>query len=191
VSYEIYLITAPGYWYVGSTTRGADERFKEHKRGKSIPFHAQMREIGVDNFSMVVLESGTGDPLAAERGWYDLYAESEDHGSTLNARRPSGWPEMTPEVCAKIAATKTGVLLSETHKRNIGLSSRGRACSPETRAKMSAAHKGKVLTPEHRAQISKAHKGKPLTQEHKDKLSQAQKRHYADRAKTAESLTPA
>lgn len=45
--------------------------------------------------------------------------------------------------------------------------SRGRAWTPEQRAKASESHKGVPLSPEHHMAISKSEKGKPLSAEHR------------------------
>lgn len=49
----------------------------------------------------------------------------------------------------------------------------GRVCSPETRAKLSAAHMGKVMSAEARAKMAAAKQGIPRTAEQKAKVSAA------------------
>ena len=51
--------------------------------------------------------------------------------------------------------------------------------SAETRAKMSMVRKGRKFTPEHRAKMSESRKGRKPTAEHRSKLSEAQLRRWA------------
>jgi len=86
--FEIYLITGPGYWYVGSTFKTTEQRFKEHlyaaRHGRSQTRVAKtMREVGPDEFHVRVLEVGYGDPGDPEQKWMDHY-EQEHPARSLN-----------------------------------------------------------------------------------------------------------
>ncbi len=158
--YEIYLITAPGYWYVGSTTRGAARRWREHLAGSHSNaryLQAAMRELGKDVFHQTVVESGVGDPIAAEQRWYDFF-KNHDARQTLNGKRPAGeWTnssyERTPEVRAKISASLMG------HHYNRGIPK-----SPEHRAKLSEANTGKIQSPETIAKRVAKNRGQKRTE---------------------------
>lgn len=138
-SYEIYLITAPGYWYVGCASgklSTAKKRFTQHmggvKSSGAPKLCSAIQEIGKESFHQVVVERGCGNPLEAEQAWYDFYF-AHDARQSLNSHRPGGTPNA------------------------------GRKLSAEHKAKISAAHVGlklPPLTPEHKAQISKVHKGR-------------------------------
>lgn len=56
---------------------------------------------------------------------------------------------------------------------NKEISPKGRKCSEETKAKISAAKRGRKLSDEHRAKISAAGRGRKLSEETKAKISAA------------------
>jgi len=148
VHYEIYLLTAPGYWYVGSTTIGTQHRFARHLAGHSNApiLWKKIQELGSDAFSVITLEGERGDPIEAEQRWYDWYL-ANDPRQTLNGKRPDGWDN----------------------------SMRGKLHTPETKAKMSASHRGHPVSPETRAKMQKANRGKTVTSETRAKISAAKK----------------
>ena len=84
--YEIYLIALPGCWYVGSTFRTTEARFKYHKyaarhgRVKTALARA-MREHGVGACRVRVLEIGYGSPGEAEQRWINHYETNRPHQS--------------------------------------------------------------------------------------------------------------
>ena len=138
-NYEIYLIEAPGYWYVGSTTIGAAKRFAQHRGFKSNTslLSKKMREMGSAVFCQVVVERAYGDPIEAEALWYDFY-KAHDSRQTLNGRRPGSWD----------GTAKRGHVVSEATRLKISNSLAGRTgCrkgaihTPEALAKMSAAQR--------------------------------------------------
>jgi hypothetical protein len=141
--FEIYLIATPHYWYVGSTTIGSNKRFERHMAGQSNApiLWKKIQTLGSDAFHLTVLEQGRGDPIEAERRWYDWYI-ANDSRQTLNGKRPNTWGvAMTPAVREKIA---------EAH--------RGTKHSMRSRHRMRDAHLGKPLSAEHIARISEGHK---------------------------------
>ena len=75
----------------------------------------------------------------------------------------------------KIKKSHTGKILSEEHKKKIGLKIKGRKYSPETICKMREAKKGKKLSEEHKKKMSESHKGIMHTEETKQKMSAAAK----------------
>jgi hypothetical protein len=169
MQYEIYLITAPGYWYVGSTTVGAAIRLRQHVSGSSgaKKLYAKIQELGVEAFHQVVVEASVGNPIEAEQRWYDFY-KAHDARQTLNGKRPSGWD---------------GYMLEHGHsedtKRRIGDALRGRAQSPELIAKRSAALIGHSISEETRAKINNALTGHIQSEETRAKRSASMKRYHA------------
>ena len=157
VKYDIYLIEAPGLWYVGSTTIGVSNRFHQHLTRRKAPIlGSKIIELGPEAFTVTTLERGFGNPLLAEQRWYDVMM-AEDVRQTMNCRRPGGWPtpprgrKHTPEAIAKIKAAR-----AVQPPNRLGIKH-----TPETRAKMSASRMGHPTSPETRAKISAAQKGIP------------------------------
>ena len=79
-----------------------------------------------------------------------------------------------------------GFKMSETHKKNLSLSQKGRKLTPEHRLKLSNAHKGVKLGESHKQRIGEGGKGikKPFSKKHIENLSkahigvQAKEKHY-------------
>lgn len=188
MSYEIYLIEGPDCWYVGSTVRGAHKRFAEHMRsqGHAPLLEQQLSELGVDAFTLTILDDNAADRIEAERYWYDCMLD-EHAGQTLNSHRPWTFAEPTPERNAKISASKKGVPQSPEHRAKIGEVQRGRKQSIETRAKRSAALKGHSNwgpikhTEETKAKMSKSHRGRHPTEATREKLRGAALRREAQK----------
>jgi group I intron endonuclease len=161
VHYEIYLLTAPGYWYVGSTTIGARNRFKLHASGQGHApiLKAKIQELGWEAFSSTILEQDNGDPIEAEQRWYDWYL-ANDSRQTLNGKRPGSWGSgmkgktHSPEARAKVSKAQQQI----PHV--------GRPHTAEAKAKMSAARKGQVPW----------NKGRPHTAATRTKISASKKR---------------
>lgn len=162
--YEIYVIESGDYWYVGSTTRGAQKRRQEHYRGhgRAPLLAAKIQELGSAAFQQTVLEQDHGDPIEGEQRWYDWYL-ANDSRQTLNGKRPDSWDgsrrgtHHTPEARAKMSASSLGKPSPN----------KGKSTPAATRAKISAslrgqpsANKGVPKTPEHRAKLSAAMQGK-------------------------------
>src|ERR1035437_5464371 len=163
--YEIYLITTPGYWYVGSSTKKAAFRFKQHMsgQGKAPKLWAKIQDRGKDSFQQVVVERGVGDPIEAEQKWYDFYS-THDARESLNGKRPGGWDGYVPSEEDR----------ENTRQRALGNTySVGLKRSPETRAKISEAHKGRTMTPEWRAKIGAAGMGRVDSPETTEKRRQS------------------
>jgi hypothetical protein len=151
VDYEVYLITAPGYWYVGSTTRGAQRRFKEHLSGANSHaprLTAKVRSLGQNAFQQIIVEAGYGDPIEAERRWYDFYI-THDARHTLNSRPPGGWPDNLGRVRpererAKISASMKGRQQTAEHKANVRAALVGKTTGRPKGYRHTAASKAKM-----------------------------------------------
>lgn len=110
VPYEIYVVESADHWYVGSTTRGFERRFRMHMAGYGgAPLLRQrVGALGERAFSVRRLESSVGDPMPAEQAWYDWHL-ANDSRSSLNTRRPGAFPAHTDVTRAKISAAKSGI----------------------------------------------------------------------------------
>lgn len=93
--------------YVGQMIRSVEERLKEHARSKYYIGRA-MRAIGVENFLVVVLrECDSKEELdRCEKHFIKSRNTLSPNGYNLTEGGEGGKP--CPEVCAKIAASKTG-----------------------------------------------------------------------------------
>ena len=151
IDYEIYLITTPGYWYVGSTIHGAAKRFREHMGGKKSGaslLKAKVAELGIAAFKQTVVETSFGNPIEAEQKWYDFYL-AHDARHSLNRRRPGGFD-----------GWNTGIPSSPEHRAKIGAFHLGRKRPLETGRKISAAKMGHTVSQEARDKISESLTGR-------------------------------
>ena len=170
MQYEIYLITAPGYWYIGSTTVGAKTRLHQHLAGWSgaKKLTAKIKMLGEDAFQMTVVEKGNGNPIEAEQRWYDFYISIFGSHTSLNGKRPSNWD---------------GYMLEHGHtedtKLKISAALKGRPQSSELIAKRSAALMGHATSAETRAKISNTLTGHTQSEETRAKRSASMKRYHA------------
>jgi len=88
--YEIYLITGPGLWYVGSTTKSATDRLYQltHIFG-SDTWRSAIQEHGTDAFEVMVIRAGVGtkpERLEREQFWID-FCHAQGIGKSLNVHR--------------------------------------------------------------------------------------------------------
>ena len=127
----------------------------------------------------------------------DFCAREDTYNMCLGGR---GGGIQTPEIRAKISASRLGKKHTEETKLKVSIGNKGKVRSAEvkskisehskgnqynlgktltaeTKAKMSAAHKGKVVTVETRAKLSAINKGKTKSEEHRAKISAAIKGH--------------
>ena len=156
MDYEIYLIEHEHYWYVGSASGRSTAAHRWHRhvigRGGAQHLRDKIQELGVETFTMAVVERGEGDPIEAEQRWYDWYL-AYDPRCTLNGKRPCSYPNNTPEA-----------------KEKISRALRGRRKSPQVRANMSQAQQGHPVTAATRAKLSEALTGKTLSETHRAKV---------------------
>jgi hypothetical protein len=91
---------------------------------------------------------------------------------------------LTEEHKKKIAASNKGKTFTEEHKLNLSVASKNRRHSIETKQKMAEIRKGKTLSEETKQKISNAHKGRkcsPKSEENKRKISEQLKKYWAHR----------
>lgn len=101
------------------------------------------------------------------------------------ARSPEVWAKiiatkranpLSPEVIARIAAAKRGKPLSPEHIAKSSAARRGKKRSPEAIAATAAANRGKTISPETRAKLAAANRGKTHSQETRAKMSATHQR---------------
>ena len=157
----VYLLSSPsGKGYVGMTRGTASSRFKRHcdesRHSTCSAVQAALRKYGAETFSVETLfESEDLNELMAVE--VKLIAE-------LGTKYPSGYnltdggegsvglpPALERQRIARSAATRTGMPLSEAHKRALSLSHkgqpspmRGRVTPPDVRLKQSLAAKERI-----------------------------------------------
>jgi group I intron endonuclease len=160
----VYLITnlVNGKLYVGQTLLTPEQRLREHiySKLKQDYFHAAIRKHGKDAF--IVEELGRFETQEAtneaEKFWIERFNTCN---RTLGYNTTYGGDY--------------GGIPNEETRAKIGLASKGRTHSPETRQKMSEAHAGEKnhlfgLPPEQQPWF-----GKKLSEEHKKHCSEARK----------------
>lgn len=159
--YEIYLIEhiATGKKYVGCTSKGYENRIKQHIRmafwRPATYLHRSIATHGVDAFSFSRIDTAESVSHMAEREryWIKELATLAPHGYNLTTGGESGF-----DFCGPIKAKLVRV-------------NKGRVQSEETRKKKSDAMKGRKLSAEHRLAVSNARMGMKFSDSHKLSMS--------------------
>ena len=150
--------------YIGQTTRTLEKRMQEHlynsrsHRRKSY-IDCAIGEYGIAAFDVAVIEECDTKEKLNEREiyWISFYDCMSPKGYNLT---PGGYinysleigrqlskinkgKKRSPEVIAKISASKKGHPVSEETREKISKANKGKKLSPETCAKMSAGRKNK------------------------------------------------
>jgi hypothetical protein len=178
--------------YVGLTRVPTELRLRQHLNAAAccVKTHVYdwIRSLSCAP-SLVVLERDPLDGLeAAEQRWI---AEMRLSGARLTNMTDGGDGQSpgyspTAETCTKVSAAKRGCFngpLSPEHRAKLSAAlmgnqcAAGHTCSPETRAKISAAQMGHAVSPETCAKLSAAHMGHTLSLEHRAKIGAAQMGH--------------
>lgn len=148
--YEVYLVTnlINGKRYVGITSQGVEERFKQHMwdahKGSKTLFHNAIRKYGVENFKLETLESNIPDDLAGEREQHYIKAYDSYYPS------------------------RKGYNMTEGGNGTVGY-----IFTEADRAKLSEANKGRKFSEERNQRIREMMTGREYKQEWKDALSQS------------------
>lgn len=158
---EVYMIRniVTGLIYIGQTTRTAKQRFKEHiiaafKKNSNQNLHKAIREYGVKNFELCVLEDVSDNSILKDRekffidkydtfnngynetiggsgitGYHHTDETKEKMGKSISA---SMWKINTPERTAKIRNAQIGRKFTEKHKQHIkeSIGNRFGCCNP-------------------------------------------------------------
>ena len=146
--YSIYKITnkCNNMIYIGCTTKTIEKRFNGHKNAyktKSNALYLAMREFGIENFCIELIETDMNDAIRYEREKYYI-KKFDSMNASIGYNRTIG------------GTGTIGYVFTEADKK-----------------KISEAGIGKVLSKEHKLKISKIWKGKHLPKEVRNKISNA------------------
>jgi group I intron endonuclease len=176
----IYLITnnINQKSYVGLTTKDVNLRFSEHIReslGKcKYAIHKAIRKHGKENFTLKILEQClTLEELRlAEQKWISelgTFINRNGYNMTFGGDGALG-RIVSEEQKRKSSEARKGVIFSDEHKKNIGISKLGpknpmfgKHLSKEHRKKIGAKTKGRKFSEERCKNISNSLKGKKQT----------------------------
>lgn len=185
----IYILESPNGAYIGSSRR-IDRRLYEHKlflrKGAHInpKLQAAFNKYG-DLTGRILLLCREEDLITYEQIAIDAMQPR------YNLSRVAGRVDHTPEVRAKISASRAGRKLSEETCRKMSASRLGKKLPPKseaTKAKLRAIalnrppeqkaaagkkNKGRKLSPDHLAALVAAHKGKKRSDEVRARMSEA------------------
>jgi group I intron endonuclease len=188
----IYVIenTLNGKCYVGQTTQGLKQRFREHlndNRGYCRVLCNALRKYGKENFRVFEISEGRDkdDLDYLEKVWIMLF-DSIATGYNLKSGGYKGLPSEETKIRLRLAQANRPPQSTETRQKRsrsilnmdpadklargqkISLALKGKAKSAEHRAALSLSKTGKSMarTNEHNQKISAALKGKPKTDQH-------------------------
>jgi len=150
--------------YIGSTGKGFEGRWKNHKKRlrnheHNPKFQEAWDQYGPEKWEWVVVEEMTpvkSPLLEREQHWIDFY---DSYKNGYNASPHAG--------------SRLGCKLTEEHKKKISLMHSGKPKTEAFKRMVSRVHKGKVLSLETRQKISQARMGKghPHTKENRARLT--------------------
>jgi len=125
-----------GKKYIGASINVEDRR-RAHKsnhlcdRYSHLPFYCALKYYGWDNFVWGVIEECNKDELSEkERTWITHY-DTTNHGYNCQVGNSENWNKNGPVIKRKRRT------LSETHKRRLSESAKGRVIDKDTREKIS------------------------------------------------------
>lgn len=145
-SMQVYLLLFKnGLRYVGCHSTSAQERFSEHRRralqGRSqAPLYKAWREFGEPELQLIAEASNVEEMHLLEMVWIQALEAIHPNGLNLS---PGGSYNASSHPLARESFAKA---------------KRGSRASAETRLKMSASHKGRVCSDETKAKISAANR---------------------------------
>lgn len=166
-----------GKQYIGSA-KCFRSRFRKHKSSLLNGNHHAIKlqrawdkyGSGAFTFSPILL-CEPKDLLMYEQLCMDaLDAYKSGYNSTIKANSRLG-VKASIEVRARISASRTGMKLSEAHKKAIGEGSKGRVKTEEERRKISLANTGKKKSPAQIEKMRQVNLGKTYSDETKQKVS--------------------
>lgn len=175
---EVYLITnrVNGKRYVGITSRGYQERFKEHVsdalNGSKTILHNAIRKYGEENFDAMLLEDNIPDDQAGLKEQYYIklyntfYTSHIGYNMTEGGGGMSGYKH-TEATKAAISHSLQGHVFPESRNRKIKQAMTGRDYKPEWKQALSASRLGRFKGQEN------PFFGKHHSDETKAKLSEA------------------
>lgn len=174
------------YRYIGQTVQTMRDRMDKHRSnarlGDRLPVYVWMREYGIDNIQVCVIETFTEDDMK----W--LNDREKFHISQARSYERFPWENMNSDKGGKGTVGYTRVVSAETRaKLSAAFSGEknpmygktgsttwaGRTHTEESKAKMRGNRP--PLTEEHKAKISAARKGQKFSEETKAKMSASHK----------------
>lgn len=196
----IYVVTNKinGKQYVGQTTKGLEQRKKEHlyeARGKrfNYPLYNAIRKYGEENFEWSILEENVKKQShldILEKFWIIKLKTRGEYGYNIREGGSNGkLAESTKKKLSKANRGKNhpnyGKHHTEETRRKISDANRGRKHSEETKGKMKKNHAdfsgknnpnyGKHLPEKTKKKISDANRGRKHSEESRRKMSRSHK----------------
>lgn len=172
----VYAIVdfADNHFYIGSSVRGANHRYKEHLRSFRKRNHANyllQDKFETSNLLFIpFVQVLASEAIAVEQRYLDQFFDHQVVCMNL-LRRADSWlgKKHNESSKAKISKANKG----RKHP-SIGLANKNRIISDETRQKLSMAHKGRKHGPHPR----KGMPGTPCSEALKQHFSKMYKKHY-------------
>jgi hypothetical protein len=180
VVYTLSDPTTGAIRYVGKTSRGVEQRLKEHLLPKNLKAHTHknmwLRQLlGAGQKPVIEIVEESTDANEAERFWIAQFRAlgfkltNLTHGGEgttgYRFKRP-------PEQCIANGARKRGKRLSDDHRLKLSRATKGRAKRPfsaEHRANIAAARLGTKMPPRteaHRLALARSHGGRAIVDQH-------------------------
>ena len=181
----IYIIknTIDGKLYVGKTTKSLETRWSQHKKSlvsnSHINKHLQFawNKYGADKFIIEQIKTcNTLDELNQSEKYYINQFNTIDKSCGYNMSAGGDGGKLTSEVYEKLSNKLKGRKLSDSHKKNISLSLKGREI--KWKDKLSLANKGKKPSEQAILRSKELFTGMKLSEEVRKKISESVKRSY-------------
>lgn len=166
----VYLITAPGLVYVGSS-RNCEQRWKQHKTELLAQRHRYTAQL------LEYLQSGTlgfevveacrhEERFSLEQQWMDKYP----HRINIHRHVHSTGIDWTQEARQHLSSSRLGTRLPQATRRKMSDQRSGIKQSQTTIERRRQKLVGQKLTPEHKVTLSNARKGKPVSEAQLERL---------------------
>lgn len=168
MNFIVYRHCSPsGKSYIGVTSRSVEERFNEHvrlaKRENIYHFHQAINKYGAESFITEILEENVPSTkiVESEKFWIKKFDSFKNgYNMTEGGQGHTAGFKHTEETKKKISESHLGKILTDEHKKNIGLASSKQIHTVERRLEQSERMKGKKLSNETKKKISETLKTK-------------------------------
>lgn len=190
---KIYLITntVNNKQYIGATITSVKSRWNRHisdsiRKVDGQVLHQAIRKYGQENFKIEILEEHDDKDYVfnvLEEQYIRKYKTHGSEGGYNMTWGGDGWNGMSHKDSSKkkMSDAHKGKVLTEEHRRNIGLAQLGKKLGPmseETKKKISLTKLQRGFTSKQRDALKKTHQslvGKTHTKETKKKISESQR----------------